>query len=151
MPTIEASEIMTILPHRYPFLMVDRIIEIAEDGKSGVGIKCVTANEPQFTGHFPAYPILPGVLVIEALAQCAGVLLLRLPEFKDRFGFLVGVNEYRIRRQVKPGDTLRLEVNLTRVRSRLVTVQGKASVDGQPVAEGEIMLAFGDEAGAVRP
>src|SRR5690348_11276862 len=110
MPPIEASEIMEILPHRYPFLMLDRVLEIAEAGKSGIGIKCITANEPQFTGHFPGYPIMPGVLVIEALAQLAGLLLLRLPEYKNRLGFLVGVNEYRIRRQVKPGDTLRLEV-----------------------------------------
>ena len=107
---LEAAEIMRILPHRYPFLLVDRVVEL-EPGKRAVAIKQVTANEPQFTGHFPGRPIMPGVLMVEALAQTAGVAVLTLDEYRGKIGLFAGIDECRFRRLVVPGDTLRLEVD----------------------------------------
>lgn len=136
------KEIQQHLPHRYPFLLVDRIVEIAADGTRIVGLKCVSFNEPFFQGHFPDDPIMPGVLIIEALAQVGGVLVAQAPENRGRRGFLAGVDNFRFRRPVRPGDTLRLEVTLTKRRAAVGVLHGKATVDGQVVAEGEIMFVL---------
>ena len=134
--------IQSVLPHRYPFLLVDRILEVAEDGSRAVGLKNVTINDPFFQGHFPGYPIMPGVLIIEALAQTGGAALLRRAEAAGKLAVLAGVDGFRFRRPVVPGDTLRLEVTLTRFRGAVGKLQGRALVDGQVVAEGEITFAL---------
>ena len=138
------GEIWGALPHRFPFLLVDRIIEVSEDGTRAVGIKNVTINEPFFQGHFPNYPIMPGVLIVEALAQTAGAAFLRSEKFKDKLGVLAGIDGFRFRRPVVPGDTLRLEVSLLKMRGPVGRVAGRATVDGEVVAEGEITFALTD-------
>ncbi len=144
---LNTREIQAIIPHRYPFLLVDRIVEI-EDGVRAVGIKNVSANEPFFQGHFPDYPVMPGVLILEALAQVGAVALLRLPENRNRIAFFAGVDGFRWRRQVMPGDVLRLEVSLTKMRGSIGKGTARATVDGQTVAEGEMMFALGPSAAA---
>ena len=139
-----AREIRAVLPHRYPVILVDRIVEVAADGNSAVGIKCVSSNEPFFQGHFPDLPIMPGVLIVEALAQCAGAALLKDLEREGKLAMLAGVDGFRFRRPVVPGDVLRLEVKLTKLRGPIGKVAGRASVDGQLVAEGEITFAIAD-------
>jgi 3-hydroxyacyl-[acyl-carrier-protein] dehydratase len=136
---LEAAEIMGIIPHRYPFLMVDRIIEL-EPGRRVVGIKQVTANEPQFTGHFPGRPIMPGVLMVEALAQTAGVGVMTLPEYRGKLGLFAGIDECRFRRMVVPGDTLRLEVTVEKLRGMFGRVKGVASVDGEVAVEATLSI-----------
>lgn len=136
-------EIQKILPHRYPFLLVDKITEF-EEGKYIKGIKNVTANEPQFTGHFPGNPIMPGVLITEALAQVGAVMLLSMPENKGKLGVFTGINGFKFRRQVVPGDTLVLEAELLTYRHGMGKAQVKATVDGQMAAGGEISFAVVD-------
>ena len=136
-------EIQKILPHRYPFLLVDRITEF-EEGKSITGIKNVTANEPQFTGHFPGNPIMPGVLITEALAQVGAVMLLSMPENKGKLGVFTGINNFKFRRQVVPGDTLVLHAELLTYRHGMGKAEVKATVDGQLAAGGEISFAVVD-------
>ena len=104
---LEAVDIQKIIPHRFPFLLIDRIIEI-EPGKRAVGIKNVTINEQFFQGHFPDYPVMPGVLIVEAIAQVGAVAMLQLEEYKGRIAFFAGLDNVRFKRQVKPGDTLRI-------------------------------------------
>lgn len=133
-----------MLPHRYPLNLVDRIIEIAEDGKRAVGIKCVSANEPFFQGHFPDFPVMPGVLIIEALAQCAGAALVGGADMGGKLAMLAGVDGFRFRRPVVPGDVLRLEVTLTKLRGPIGKVAARALVEGDLVAEGEITFAIAD-------
>jgi len=140
---LDITEIKQIIPHRYPFLLVDKIIEL-EEGKRAVGIKNVTANEPFFNGHFPDYPVMPGVLIIEALAQVGAVALLKKEENKGKIGFLAGIDNCRIKKQVKPGDQLRLEVELTRLRSSFGKGKGVATVDGEIACEVEISFALGE-------
>ncbi|HUL36463.1 MAG TPA: 3-hydroxyacyl-ACP dehydratase FabZ [Thermodesulfobacteriota bacterium] len=143
---IEIKEIMNILPHGYPFLLVDRIIEV-EPGKRIVGIKNVTYNEPFFPGHFPGRPIMPGVLIIEAMAQTAGILVFSsLPQeqFKTPVYFL-GIDNVRFRKPVVPGDQLRLELEITKHRQSIWGFKGKALVDGNLVAEAELLAMLGDE------
>src|SRR5450756_1084118 len=108
---LSSDEIEAIIPHRYPFLLVDRIVEL-EEGVRAVGIKAVSANEPQFQGHFPGFKVMPGVLIVEALAQVGAVVLLKIPENHGKVAFLAGLDGFRFRKQVFPGDTLRLEVQL---------------------------------------
>ena len=134
-------EIQKIIPHRYPFLLVDKIIEI-EWGKRAVGIKNVTANEPFFQGHFPGLPVMPGVLMIEAIAQVGAVAVLGMPENKGKIAYFAGVDEVRFKRPVVPGDTLRLEVTLTRVRGPIGQGVGEATVDGQLACRGSFMFAL---------
>jgi 3-hydroxyacyl-[acyl-carrier-protein] dehydratase len=136
---LEAADIMRILPHRYPFLLVDRIVEL-EPGRRVVGIKQVTANEPQFTGHFPGRPIMPGVLMVEALAQTAGVGVMTLEEYRGKLGLFAGIDECRFRRMVVPGDTLRLEVTVEKLRGMFGRVKAVASVDGEVAVEATLSI-----------
>jgi 3-hydroxyacyl-[acyl-carrier-protein] dehydratase len=140
---MEIAEILKIIPHRYPFLLVDRILEV-EPGRRAVGLKQVTINEPFFQGHFPGYPIMPGVLIVEALAQVGAVAVLSLPENRDKLALFAGIDNFRFRRPVVPGDSLRLEVELVRMRGTVGKGQARALVDGQVVADGELMFALTD-------
>ena len=136
---IEIEEIMRVLPHRYPFLLVDRILEV-ENGKRIVGIKNVTANEQFFQGHFPGAPVMPGVLIVEAMAQCSAVLILRgIPDRDEKLFLFGGVDKARFRRPVVPGDQLRMECEVLQRRSNTVKVKGTATVDGNVVAEAEML------------
>jgi 3-hydroxyacyl-[acyl-carrier-protein] dehydratase len=140
--TLSSAEIQMIIPHRYPFLLVDKIVEM-EWGKRAVGIKNVTANEYFFQGHFPDYPVMPGVLIIEAIAQVGAVAVLGMPENRGKIAFFAGVDEVRFKRQVVPGDTLRLEVTMTRLRGPIGQGVGEATVDGELACRGTFMFAFG--------
>ncbi|MGE5473007.1 MAG: 3-hydroxyacyl-ACP dehydratase FabZ [Ignavibacteriales bacterium] len=135
------SEIQKIIPHRYPFLLVDRIDEL-EPGKKAVGTKNVTINEPFFQGHFPGNPIMPGVLIVEALAQVGCVAMLSLEENKGKLGVFTGINDVRIRKQVVPGDTLRLEAEMTAMKRNIGKAKICATVDGKVAVDGEIMFAL---------
>ncbi|MGG4451628.1 MULTISPECIES: 3-hydroxyacyl-ACP dehydratase FabZ [Brevibacillus] len=138
---LDIMQIQEIIPHRYPFLLVDKIEEL-ELGKKAVGIKNVTVNEPFFQGHFPGYPVMPGVLIVEALAQVGAVAMLSMEEHQGKIGLFAGIDEFRFKDQVKPGDTLVLEVELTRVRGTVGKGHGKALVNGKVVAEGGLMFAL---------
>ncbi|WEG13136.1 3-hydroxyacyl-ACP dehydratase FabZ [Pullulanibacillus sp. KACC 23026] len=139
------EEIKAILPHRYPFLLIDRILEV-EEGKKAVGLKNVSGNEEFFNGHFPDYAVMPGVLIVEALAQVGAVALLKKEENQGRLAFFAGIDNCRFKRQVRPGDQLHLEVELTRVRGKVGKGKGVATVDGELVCETEIMFALGEAA-----
>ena len=143
---IEIKGIMNLLPHAYPFLLVDRILEV-EPGKRIVGIKNVTYNEPYFPGHFPGRPIMPGVLIVEAMAQTAGVLAFKsLPEGDQKKPvYFLGLDNVRFRKPVSPGDQLRLEVVITRHRQNIWGFQGKALVEGKLVAEADLLAMLGEE------
>ncbi len=140
---IDIQEIKGIIRHRYPFLLVDRVLEL-EEGTRAVAIKNVTANEEFFTGHFPDYPVMPGVLIVEALAQVSAVVMLTKEENKGRIGLLAGIDGCRFKRQVKPGDQLRLEVKITRLKGPIGKGTGRATVEGETVCETELIFAFGD-------
>ncbi len=136
------NAIRQTLPHRYPFLLVDRVLEVSADGKRAVAIKNVTANEPFFQGHFPDNAIMPGVLIVEALAQAGGASLLGPVSAQGKLAMLAGIDGFRFRKPVVPGDTLRLEVELTKLRGPVGKIHGRALVDGDLVAEGEITFAL---------
>ena len=138
---MDNREIQGILPHRFPFLLVDRILEV-EDGKRAVGVKAVSIGEPYFQGHFPDFPVMPGVLIIEALAQVGGVAVMGTERFRGQQPFLTGVDNFRFRRQVIPGDLLRLEVTLSALRSNFGKGHGVASVEGELAAEGDVLFAI---------
>lgn len=140
---LDINDIKQILPHRYPFLLVDRILEI-EPGKRIVGLKNVTANEAYFNGHFPSYPVMPGVLIIEALAQTGAVAVLNMEEYRGKLVLFAGIDKVRFRRQVVPGDQLRLEVEVTKLRGRVGKCQARAYVDEDLAVEGELMFAIAD-------
>lgn len=139
---LTVKEIKDILPHRYPFLMIDRVEEVVE-GKSAKGYKNVTINENFFNGHFPDYPVMPGVLILEALAQMGAICILSMNDFKGKIGFLVGADKVRWKKQVTPGDKLNLEIEIVKLRGSIGVGKGKATVDGNLVCEGEIMFAIG--------
>ncbi|MEW4309124.1 3-hydroxyacyl-ACP dehydratase FabZ [Rossellomorea marisflavi] len=141
---LDINEIKDIIPHRYPFLLVDRILEV-EEGKSAVGIKNVTANEEFFNGHFPDYPVMPGVLIVEALAQVGAVAMLKKEDNRGRLAFFTGIDKCRFKRQVKPGDQLRLEVEMVRFKGAIGKGKGVATVDGEVACELEMMFALGEK------
>jgi beta-hydroxyacyl-ACP dehydratase FabZ len=145
MTVLDINEIRAILPHRYPFLLVDRIVELEADRV--VGIKNVTANEPFFQGHFPDFPVMPGVLIIEAMAQAAGVLVLKsIPDRANKLVLLVAVENARFRKPVVPGDTLRMEMKVIKRKASVAKMAGVATVDGVVVAEVEVMCKLADKA-----
>lgn len=136
------EEIHQLLPHRYPFALVDRIIDYIP-GKQAIGIKNVTFNEPQFQGHFPGQPIMPGVLIVEAMAQVGGVVMTQLPEYEGGLFLFAGIDKVRFHRQVVPGDQLVMTLELLWVkRRRFGKMQGRAEVDGQLAAKGELMFSL---------
>ncbi len=140
--TLDIVEIMAILPHRYPFLLIDRVIEI-ERKQRIVAIKNVTANEPHFTGHFPHYPIMPGVLMVEAIAQAGGALLLtEIPDRDSKLMVFTGIEQARFRRPVTPGDQLRIEVTVLNWRTSAVKMRGVATVDGKIACEATVTCAL---------
>lgn len=139
---MDIKEIMSIIPHRYPFLLIDRVIEM-EEGKSCTAIKNVTMNEPFFQGHFPGEPVMPGVLIIEALAQTGAVAMLSREEFKGKIAFFGGIDKAKFRGKVTPGDTLRLEVEMIKIKRNAGIGKGTAYVDGKKVAEGELTFMIG--------
>lgn len=140
---LTSQQIQEILPHRYPFLLVDRIVEL-EEGERAVGLKNVTINEEFFNGHFPQHPVMPGVLIVEALAQVSAVIMLTKEGNEGRLGLLAGIDECRFKKQVKPGDQLRLEVEITRIKGSIGKGKGLATVDGEMVCEMELVFAFGN-------
>ena len=138
---LDIADIMAILPHRYPFLLIDRVIEVARM-KRIVAIKNVTINEPFFQGHFPEYPIMPGVLVVEAIAQTGGALLMNeIPDRDKKLMVFTGIERAKFRRPIVPGDQLRIEVDVLAWRARAVRMEGKAFVDGKLACEAVIMCA----------
>lgn len=136
---MDIQEIKSIIPHRYPFLLVDQILEHSDTKVTGK--KNVTINEPFFQGHFPDYPVMPGVLIVEALAQVGAVAILNKEENKGKIGFLAGIDKCRFKRQVKPGDQLLLEVEIIRVKGPIGKGKAKATVDGELACEAEITFA----------
>jgi 3-hydroxyacyl-[acyl-carrier-protein] dehydratase len=147
-PVMDVREIERCLPHRYPFLLVDRIVEL-EPKKRIVGWKCVTMNEPFFAGHFPGQPVMPGVLILEALAQCAALLILKDMTPEQRAGkviFFMAIDGARFRKPVGPGDRLVLECTTLRAKGAVIKARGEAKVEGQVVAEGEFMAMLVDGA-----
>ena len=139
--TLDAVEIQRVIPHRYPFLLVDRVTEL-EPGRRAVGWKNVTMGDPFFAGHFPDYPVMPGVLVVEALAQVGAVALLTTDDFRGQLALFAGIDKVRFKRQVRPGDVLRLEVELGQFRRSIGTGTGTATVDGEMACRGEFMFAL---------
>jgi beta-hydroxyacyl-ACP dehydratase FabZ len=144
---LDILAIMQRLPHRYPFLLIDRIVRFVP-GEEIVALKNVTMNEPFFQGHFPAKPVMPGVLIIEALAQAGGILAaeIRGPEKQGDIIYFMGMDAVRFRKPVVPGDQLMLEARVLKMRSRVAKMAGRALVDGQLVAEAELMASFGTSA-----
>lgn len=142
---LDINDIMKILPHRYPFLLVDKIVEM-ETGKSIVGIKNVSVNEPFFPGHFPGHPVMPGVLVIEAMAQVAAILAYSSDEsVRSKITYFVGIDNARFRKPVMPGDQLRFEIKATGCKRGIWIFDAKAFVDGKLVTEAELKATFADK------
>lgn len=139
--SLNIEEIMDIIPHRYPFLFVDKVL-IEEIGLKGIGYKNVTINEPYFQGHFPGMPVMPGVLIVETMAQVGAVILLSDERFKGRTPYFAGINKVRFKRKVVPGDTLRMEVILTKIRGSIGVGEGKAYVGDELACECEFLFAI---------
>jgi len=143
MPLLDIQAIREILPHRFPMLLVDSILELEEERI--VGIKNVTANEPFFSGHFPDYPVMPGVLIIESMAQVAGVLVLKqIPDRHNKLVLLATVEQAKFRRPVRPGDQLRIEMKVSKRKATMAKMNGTATVDGAVVAEAEVMCKLAE-------
>lgn len=142
---MDINEIQKILPHRYPFLLVDRIVEL-DPGRRVVGIKNVTINEEFFQGHYPGHPIMPGVLIIESMAQVGGFLMMEsVEDSKDKLPFFAGIDKARFRRPVLPGDRLRIEADVIKLRGKIGKVNAKAFVEDNLVASAELMFAIEDK------
>ncbi len=139
---MDITEIKSILPHRYPFLLVDKIVDIEE--KKITGIKNVTVNEPFFEGHFPEHPVMPGVLIIEALAQTCGILALKKEENKGKLAYFASINNAKFRKPVFPGDTITLEIEVIKHRTKVVQAHGKAKVSGEVVTEADLLFSIID-------
>ncbi|HEX2728369.1 MAG TPA: 3-hydroxyacyl-ACP dehydratase FabZ [Rubrobacteraceae bacterium] len=142
-PPLGPAEIRALIPHRYPFLLVDRVDEI-EPGVRAVGIKNVTQNEPFFQGHFPDYPVMPGVLIVEAMAQVGAVGVMAIEEYRQKLALFAGIDGVRFRRQVIPGDILRMEVEISRLKGSVGRGKGRATVNGERVCEADLMFAFAE-------
>ncbi|RDU23312.1 3-hydroxyacyl-ACP dehydratase FabZ [Anaerosacchariphilus polymeriproducens] len=142
MALMSTKEIMEIIPHRQPFLLVDTIEEL-EPGKRAVGKKCVTYNEPFFAGHFPEEPVMPGVLIIEALSQVGAVAMLSKPEFKGKIAYFGSINSAKFRDKVLPGDVLQLECEIIKTKGHIGVGNAKAFVDGKLVTQAELTFAIG--------
>lgn len=138
---LNIEEIKKIIPHRYPFLFIDKV-SIEEVGVKGIGYKNVTINEPFFEGHFPHMPVMPGVIIVESMAQVGAVILLSDEKYKGKTPYFAGINKVRFKRKVVPGDTLRMEVVLTRVRGSVGIGEGKAYVGEELACEGEFLFAI---------
>jgi beta-hydroxyacyl-ACP dehydratase FabZ len=143
MPEMNTTEILKILPHRYPFMLVDKIVEFEEGTDRIVGIKNLSFNELFFQGHFPENPVMPGVLQLEAMAQVAGVMLNLREGNEGKVAFFMSINNAKFRRMVVPGDQLRIEIDVTRMRSRMCTVHGKAYVGDELASEADLMFGYG--------
>ena len=141
-PVLGIEEVMKVLPHRYPFQMVDRIVKM--EGNQIVGVKCVTINEPYFQGHFPGHPIMPGVLQLEAMAQAAGILMLKRAEMSDKIAYFMSADAVRWRKPVFPGDVMFIEVELTRIRASIGKAKGICRVEGEVVSEAEVTFMLRD-------
>jgi 3-hydroxyacyl-[acyl-carrier-protein] dehydratase len=141
---LDINQIQDIIPHRFPFLLIDRILEV-EEGVRAVGVKNVSMNEPHFAGHFPGHPVMPGVLIVEALAQVGAVIILMMEANRGKLAFFAGIDEFRFRGQVVPGDTLTLEVNITRLKGTIGKGQAVAKVGDRVVAEGGLMFALANK------
>ena len=142
MSVMDVNEILGILPHRYPFMLVDRIVEMDIEAKSIVGYKNLTFNEPFFQGHFPSEPIMPGVMQLEAMAQVSGILLNKVSQKEGEIAYFMSIDKAKFRRKVVPGDTLRMEIQVTRMRSRMAAVEAKAYVDGELASQAELMFGY---------
>jgi 3-hydroxyacyl-[acyl-carrier-protein] dehydratase len=138
---IDINEILTILPHRYPFLLVDKIVEL-EEGERAKGIKNVTVNEPFFQGHFPGHPVMPGVLIVESMAQVGGILAFKSANVEDQVLYFMGIDDARFRKPVLPGDRLELTVEVLRRRGKVWSLKGEAFVDGALVAEAKLLATI---------
>ena len=141
---LDFEAVKKAIPHRFPFLLVDRVT-ITEAGKSAVGIKCVSGNEPFFQGHFPERAIMPGVLIVESMAQVACALFLSQPEYKEKLAFFMGMEEIKFRKPVVPGDRLELKIEMLKMRDKFGKAKGEAFVDGKVVAEAVFSFALVDK------
>jgi beta-hydroxyacyl-ACP dehydratase FabZ len=145
MAELDSNEILATLPHRYPFVLVDRVVELNEEERSIAAIKNVTANEPHFPGHFPGHPIMPGVLQLEAMAQTGGILLNRIGGTHGLVPYFMAIDKAKFRRPVVPGDQLRIEVRIVKLRARSAKFEARATVDGRLVSQAELMCMVSDE------
>lgn len=142
MPLLNASQIMEIIPHRQPFLLLDTVEEL-EPGKRALARKCVSYNEPYFAGHFPKEPVMPGVLIVEAMAQAGAVAVLSQPQMKGKTAYFAGIQSAKFKRKVLPGDVLDLDVEIIKMKGPIGIGKGSAYVDGKLAASAEIMFAIG--------
>lgn len=138
---LNIDQIKELIPHRYPFLLVDKILEL-EVGKKAIGIKNVSVNEPFFQGHFPEYPIMPGVLIVEAMAQVGAVAMMSMEENKGKLGVFAGIDKVRFKKEVRPGDTLKMEVEMVSIRRNIGKANARAYVSEELVCSGELMFAL---------
>lgn len=143
MAVYTAKEILEIIPHRQPFMLIDTIEEL-EEGQRAVGKKCVSYNEPYFAGHFPGNPVMPGVLIIEALAQVGAVAMLSMEEYKGKTAYFVGIDKAKFKKMVVPGDVLMLETKILKVKGRIGVGEAVATVDGKVAAKAELTFAIGE-------